>query len=157
YEDFIGSISQLKQPKLVLWEFYGNDFNDDYGLARLEGTNRTPPPPDPETAPPDSPFKQWLREHSIVYALIGSLVGTGNDPGVEMFVDPYRIQKDGLDLAFGQSYIRDSFDMTQTRNQEGETLSEAAILKTRQEVEANDGKFILILFPTKEQVYRSLA
>lgn len=23
----------LRQPRLVLWQFFGNDYNDDYGLA----------------------------------------------------------------------------------------------------------------------------
>ncbi|HVO42692.1 MAG TPA: hypothetical protein VMT34_08720 [Aggregatilineales bacterium] len=153
YQDFVSSITALKQPKLVLWEFYGNDFNDDYGLARLEGTNKIPPPADPSGQVPDTGFKLWLRQHSILYTLIGTM-RRGVDPGVEMFVDPYRVQANGIDIAFGQSYIRDAFNMAEPRNQEGEQLSYAAILATKATVEANGGKFIILLMPTKEEVYR---
>jgi hypothetical protein len=91
----------------------------------------------------------------MVYALIGALM-RGRDPGVEMFVDPYRVTVDNLDISFGQSYIRDSFDMTQERNLEGEMLSHHAILRTRATVEKNGGAFVIILMPTKEEVYRAL-
>jgi hypothetical protein len=156
YQDFIGSIDALKQPKWVLWEFYGNDFNDDYGLAQLEGTAKTPPPADNTATPaPDTGFKLWLREHSMIYALIGAMI-RGSNPGVDMFVDPYHVQAHGIDIAFGQSYIRDAFDMSQARNQEGEQLSYAAMLGTKATVESHGGKFIVLLFPTKEEVYRSL-
>ena len=73
-----------------------------------------------------------------------------------MFVDPYRVQVNGIDIAFGQSYIRDAFDVTAPRNQEGEQLTYQAILATKGMVESKGGKFIVLLMPTKEEVYRSI-
>jgi hypothetical protein len=158
YYDFVAKPElKLKQPGLVLWQFYGNDFNDDYGLALLNGTAKTPPQPSP-TAPslPQTPLARWLRANSAIYMLISTLA-RGRDPGVEKFVDPFRIATpQGLDLRFGQSYIRDAFNMGEPRNMEGETLSQAAILQTRDIVEKNGGKFVMILMPTKEEVYRSM-
>jgi hypothetical protein len=159
YYDFVAKPElKLKQPSLVIWQFYGNDFNDDYGLALLNGTAKTPPQPQPTAAPlPQTPLAQWLRANSALYMLISTLARDRDhrDPGVEKFVDPYIIgTPQGLRLAFGQSYIRDAFNMAEPRNVEGETLSQAAILHTRDIVEKNGGKFVMILMPTKEEVYR---
>jgi hypothetical protein len=122
----------------------------------LNGTAKTPPPanPGPISAPP-TPLQAWLRENSVLYTLLNAL-GRERDPGVDMFVDPYRVIVGKLDLSFGQSYIRESFDMTQARNLEGESLSHEAILKTRDLVEKNGGKFVIIVMPTKEETYRAI-
>ena len=157
YYDYVAKPElNLKQPKLVLWQFYGNDFNDDYGLALLNNTAKTPPIPAQDNRPlPQGAVAVWLRENSAVYLLISTLL-RGKDPGVDKFVDPYHVQQGGVDLWFGQSYIRDACDMTQARNQEGEALSQQAILKTRALVEKQGGKFIIVIIPSKEEVYRAL-
>jgi hypothetical protein len=157
YADFVAKPDlKLRQPQLVLWQFYGNDYNDDYGLADLNHTAQTPPPAiAARPLLPQTPLAIWLRQNSAVYVLVSTLV-RGRDPGVEQFVDPYRATPGSLDIAFGQSYIRDAFDMSEPRNQEGETLSRAAILQTRDTVEQNSGKFVVVIMPAKEEVYRSL-
>ncbi len=157
YYDFVAKPDlKLKQPRLVLWEFYGNDYNDDYGLAALDGTAKTPPLVQP-TPPPPAPgaVARWLRENSALYVIAGAML-RGKQPGVDEFVDPDHVTQNGLDLWFGQSYIRDAFDVSQARNLEGEKLSQQAILDTRNLVERNGGNFVLIVFPTKEEVYRPL-
>jgi len=156
YYDFVAKPDlKLRQPRLVLWEFYGNDFNDDYGLAALDGTAKTPPLP--QSAPPPAPgaVAKWLRENSALYVITGESL-RGKQAGVDEFVDPYHITPNGLDLWFGQSYIRDSFDLSQPRNLEGEKLTQQAILKTRDLVERNGGVFVLLVFPAKEEAYRFL-
>ncbi len=157
YADFVAKPDlKLRQPRLVLWQFYGNDYNDDYGLAELNHTAQAPPPTlAARPALPQTPLAIWLRQNSAVYMIVSALV-RGRDPGVEQFVDPYRATPDSLDIAFGQSYIRDAFDMSEPRNQEGETLSHAAILQTRETVERNGGRFVIVLMPAKEEVYRPL-
>ncbi|MFQ3536219.1 MAG: hypothetical protein SNJ58_10100 [Aggregatilineales bacterium] len=144
----------LKQPRLVLWQFFGNDYNDDYGLALLSGTARTPPLAD-LPAPVEAPFVAWLREYSAVFALLDAL-GRADDPQMVLFVDPYRVIDGQVDITFGRRYLAEALDMRQTRNHEGEQLSQAAILRTRALVEANGGRFVVILVPTKEEVYRHL-
>jgi hypothetical protein len=158
YFDFVAKPDlKLKQPKVVLWQFYGNDFNDDYGLAALNGTAQSPAGPVPVTRPlPQGAVAVWLRQNSVVYVMISTLL-RGTDPGVEQFVDPYHSTANGLNLWFGQSYVRDAFDLTQARNQEGEKLSQEAILRTQKLVEQNGGKFVMIVIPAKEETYRSLA
>lgn len=157
YFDFVAKPElKLQQPKVVIWQFYGNDFNDDYGLAVLNGTNRTPATA--QAAPPalsQGEFAVALRQQSALYALMGVMV-RGRDPGVEQFVDPHTIKKDGLELSFGQSYIRNAFDMTLARNQEGEQRSQRAILETRDLVQRNGGQFFMVVMPTKEEAYAEL-
>src|SRR5258708_198406 len=157
YYDFVAKPDlKLKQPRLVLWEFYGNDYNDDYGLAALDGTAKTPPAPVPQVRPlPQGELAVWLRENSAIYLIISSLL-RGKDAGVDMFVDPYHKQRDKLDLWFGQSYIREAFDMGQPRNVEGERLSHDAILQTRDTVEKNGGTFVVLLIATTAEAYRPL-
>jgi len=157
YYDFVAKPDlKLKQPRLVLWQFYGNDYNDDYGLAALGGTAKSPPAPAAQVRPlPQAALAVWLRENSAIYLILSTLV-RGKDAGVDKFVDPYHVQRDKLDLWFGQSYIRDAFDMSQPRNVEGEGLTHDAILQTRDTVEKNGGKFVILMIPTKEEVYRPL-
>ncbi|MCS6869911.1 MAG: hypothetical protein RML95_14995 [Anaerolineae bacterium] len=144
----------LRQPRLVLWQFFGNDYNDDYGLAVLNGTAQTPPILTSPAAP-ESPLVTWLRQYSAVFALLDALRRT-DDPQMTLFVDPYRASHGQIDITFGRRYLAEAFDMRQARNREGEQLSQAAILRTRSLVEANGGKFVVILMPTKEEVYRHL-
>ncbi len=162
YYDYVAKPDlKLKQPSLVLWQFYGNDYNDDYGLAVLDKTAKTPPKAVSAGAPlaqsplPQSPLAVWLRQNSAIYVIISALV-RGKDPGVEQFVDPYHVSAGPVDLWFGQSYIRGAFDMSEPRNLEGEALSYQAILQTRDLVEKNGGKLIIVVVPPKEEVYRAL-
>src|SRR5262249_47092040 len=98
YSDFVAKPElKLGQPKLVLWQFYGNDFNDDYGLALLNHTAKLPPPPKPETRPlPQGTLAIWLRENSAIYLILSTLV-RGKDPGIDQFVDPYHEQIGSVD------------------------------------------------------------
>ncbi len=144
----------LRQPRLVLWQFFGNDYNDDYGLALLNGTAQTPPPAAPPP-PPELPLMRWLKQYSALAALLDALA-RADDPQMTLFVDPYRVVDGQVDIAFGRRYLAEAFDMRQARNLEGERLSQAAIRRTRALVEENGGTFILILMPTKEEVYRHL-
>src|SRR5450432_121747 len=157
YYDFVAKPElRIKQPKLVLWQFYGNDYNDDYGLAQINGTAKTPPEPVPASRPlPQGALAVWLRANSALYVIASGLL-RGKDPGIDQFVDPFHVNKPGLDLWFGQSYIRNAFDMSQPRNLEGEMLSQQAIMQTRDLVEKNGGQFVVLVVPAKEEVYRSL-
>lgn len=155
YADFVANPALgLKQPSIVVWQFYGNDFNDDYGWLQLQG-EATSPPADTLPVPPPAGWQRWLAEQSAVVALITALT-RGSDPGAEQFVDPFRVVNGGVDIFFGQRYIRDSFDLSAPRNQEGAALSRREILDTKALVEKNGGQFVLLLMPTKEEVYRAL-
>lgn len=155
HERIFKTFAMPVKPPLVIWQFFGNDFNDDYGLAQLNGTAKTPPDTTLSTTLPSASALVWLREHSVVYALLSALLRRGANEGIDQFVDPYHISANKLDLWFGQSYIRKAFDMTNPRNLEGESITQQAILETRDLVQSYGGHFMLVLVPTKEEVYRS--
>jgi hypothetical protein len=146
----------LGQPKIVLWQFFGNDYNDDFGLALVNGTNQTLPPADSLTTNSTWRFAggldRWLAENSAVYALVTTMSRVGNAAG--LYVDPYHVQVGDAPLDFGQPYVFRAFDMSEARNLEGEQISHQAILDTRDIVEDNGGVFVVVLVPTKEEVYR---
>lgn len=145
----------LKQPSLVIWQFYGNDFNDDYGLAVLNGTNRVAPPSVAAPAPPDSGMVAWLKSYSAVFALIDAL-GRANEAQNRLFVDPYAVEKGAFRLAFGRPYLLESFNLNAERNQEGADLSQRAILAASEAVRANGGRFLIVIVPTKEEAYQTI-
>ncbi len=153
HERIFKAFAMPVKPPLVIWQFFGNDFNDDYGLAQLNGTAKTPPEPVQTPSQPNAPILVWLREHSAIYALISALLR--HNEGVDQFVDPYHVTADRLDLWFGQSYVQKAFDMTNPRNLEGEGYSQQAILETRDLVNGYGGHFLIVLMPTKEEVYRA--
>lgn len=156
FNDFVANPALgLKQPRLVLWQFYGNDFNDDYGLAALNGTATAEPAPAAPSIPPATGFRAWMLENLASYSLLDALTRPPAS-GVEMFLDPYRVINGKVDIQFGQRYIRDSFDLSLPRNLEGEQLSLHAILRTRAEVERNGGAFVVVIVPTKEEAYSKL-
>lgn len=155
YEAFVSNPElKLVQPKLVIWQFYGNDFNDDYGLALLNGSNTTPPEAD-EFAAQNVRSLSWLDEISALYALVHTLSTPESDQS-QLFVDRYRAAKDGVEISFGRRYTASANDMSRAINQEGERRTYAAIIRAKQIVEANGGRFVVILMPEKEMIYRNL-
>ena len=63
------------RPPLVIWQFFGNDFNDDYGLFRAIG--KIEPLDEDGTATSDdigepNELRSWLRGRSALYAVLES-------------------------------------------------------------------------------------
>jgi len=149
------------EPPLVIWQFFGNDFNDDYGLAVFRG--------DLEEAEPDNPAQdepsgmlEGLQRHSVLLAVIETLV-TGRFSGVpaaeQVFVKPYRVTY-GIEnehtLQFGGLYERQSLDMSRQANQIGLGLSRDALLAAQEMIAGWGGKLIVVIIPTREEVYAAL-
>jgi len=141
-------------PPLVVWQWYGNDANEDYGLARLRGEAQTPPDDDI----PSAPARSWLEENSAVVVLIRSLLGGSEHYAASLqFLDREWAQDGDLRLGFGRPYLWGAFDLARPQNQEGWALSQDAIRAAREQVEGYGGHLVIVLMPTKEQVYRHLA
>jgi hypothetical protein len=142
------------KPPLVIWQWFGNDANEDYGLALLRGETEVrstnPSPPIPKLS--------WLEENSAFYVLLQLLLG--GDKGFEaslQFHDPEYAEKGDVKLAFGQAYLWDAFDMSQPSNRDGWQRGQQAILEARDMVESYGGALVILLMPTKEQVYRDMS
>lgn len=158
-----GSVSHLRvlegfgmplQPPLVIWEWFGNDANEDYGLAKLrsetEVESLNPAPPIPK--------RSWLEKHSAFYVLLELYLGNESEFDASLqFHDPEYAEQGNVKLAFGQSYLWDAFDQSQPTNQYGWERSQAAMLTAREKVKSYGGTLLIVLMPTKEQVYREMS
>lgn len=142
------------KPPLVLWQWYGNDANEDYGLATLRGEttvkSTNPAPPVPEY--------NWWGNNSAVYMLLKLLLGDDDQFEASLqFLDRVRATEGDITLAFGRPYLWGAFDMSQPTNQYGWERSQQAIRDTCSMVQEYGGSLVIILMPTKEQVYREMS
>jgi hypothetical protein len=139
----------LGQPKLVILQFFGNDYYDDYRLSLLDGTNTLPPPLD---AVPPSRVHLWLRDASALFTLGEKMIFSGRD--FDLYTPKVKVRADGVNFDLGQEYIRQIMDMADPRNLEGALKTEAAILELRALVEKNGGKLVVFAMPLREVAYR---
>ncbi|NLX10476.1 MAG: hypothetical protein GXY36_12540 [Chloroflexi bacterium] len=142
------------QPPLVIWQWWGNDANEDYGLAALRGETevQSPHPPAPARAP------NWWDRNSAVYVLLKLFLGEEDEfEGSLQFLDRETATEGDLRLAFGRPYLWDAFDMAQPHNQYGWERTQQALIEAQGMVESYGGTLLVVLIPTKEQVYRELA
>jgi hypothetical protein len=155
------------EPRLVIWQWYGNDFNDDYGLARLgQAAGATKPKPayvEPDTKPqsvtldnPLSPVMRWLRVNSATWHVLSPALTSvqRTAAGQDLSLFPYQIHDGNIDFAYGNQYTRLSWDLSNPNNRQGFAITRQAILETRDKLALTHTPLIIVLIPTKEEVYR---
>ena len=137
------------EPQVVIWQWYGNDANDDYGFGLLRGEY------EPIDTPPDIESKPdfgWLACYSAVYALVRDQMWTsqhGTPPEWGQYVTVL-----GHDLRVGDEYNLYGFDLTRPANQHGWDQSIAALQEAASVVSEEMGvELLIVLIPTKEEVY----
>ena len=145
---------QPLHPPLVLWQFFGNDFNDDYGLAVFRG--------DIESLEPEAAQSTEPRGWSALYAVLETLI-TGRFSGVpdseSAFVKPYRATFGANNehvMLFGGAYELQAFDMSREQNQIGYELSQKAFEQAQLLVAEWDGELVVAIIPTREEVYANV-
>ena len=145
----------LYEPKLVVWQWYGNDYNEDYGMATSYMGLEPVEPPTPKPAPPpQSPFEEWLNANSAVYIIYNLFHSTEAEQYQHTrFVDPYHVQDEGLDIYFGRDATMTGHDVSLPRNEVGVELSQQAIRDARDLLDQAGIPLMLVLIPTKEEVY----
>lgn len=149
-------------PRLVIWQFFGNDFNDDYGLFSASGklTPLEEEKVEVQVVAEQSGLQRWLRGRSALYAVVESIVSGGQryrDPGAAQFDDRYSaILPSGEQLHFGQTYEARAMDMSREVNQAGYEISRAAFAAARELVSSWGGRLVVALVPTREEVYQSV-
>lgn len=155
-----GSVSHLRvldtfglayKPRIVLWQWWGNDSFEDTLLKAISD------PTGKHTLPAgvcdiSSPVDTALRLYSAVASILHNL-RCGYNPDT---VDPYHVQSGQVTLSFGSEWFRIPFDMTSKENQRGWPMTQNALLQARKLAEAHGAEFIVILIPTKEEVYQNL-
>jgi hypothetical protein len=150
----LGNFGVPLKPPLVLWQWFGNDANEDYGLAVLNGETEVKSVSDA----PSSPALNWWDKNSAVYVLLKLYLGPEKDFDASLqFLDSERVQKGDLTLDFGRPYLWGAFDVSLPQNVDGWTRSQQAFLEAQDQVVGYGGSLVILLMPTKEQVYRSLS
>ena len=148
------------KPRLVLWQFFGNDFNEEYGFAVARGAiqaskdaNRLEPPP----APDEGMLLGWLRDHSLAFALLDVAL-FNNDWAYlsefqRLYDEQYQAKIGPETLHFGQHYELQVMNTDDPRNQAGMAYTLAALLEARELVEGWGGHLAVLIVPTRELVY----
>ncbi len=148
-------------PPRVIWQFFGNDFNDDYGLARLrDEVGELDKPPKAQIDAPA--LGGWLRQHSAAFAVLETLlVGRylGMPASEAPFVKPYAVTfgtQGQHVLRFGGLYEQGALDMTRPANQYGVTRTREALQTAQTLIGSWGGRLDVVLIPTREEVYAHL-
>jgi hypothetical protein len=153
-------------PPLVIWQFFGNDFNDDYGLMlsrdeieQLDGDVLANAEGNAQTVEADG-IDGWLRTNSAAFAILEvTLTGRrgGIDPSDHEFNERYEIMLDnGQLLGFGQPYEPLALDMERPANQAGYDASRDSFQKAIDLTQSWDGEMVILVIPTREEVYESV-
>jgi hypothetical protein len=151
------------EPRIVIWQWYGNDFNDDYGQIMSEHPT-SPPKSNQATGDPgttdnnrQSPISKWLIQNSTVYRVVASMVSTPqpDQTDLALFQSPYQVTEGNLNFAYGSHYSRLAYDLANPNNQQGFAATRQAILKARDVLAATHSRLVIVLIPTKEEVYRA--
>lgn len=149
------------KPPLVIWQFFGNDFNDDYGLAvfrhDIEPIESDTPPPHQKS------FYETLRDKSALVGVFDTLyygrIMAGVPDSDLIFVKPYRAtygKNNEHVLQFGGGYELQALDMSREVNQMGYSYSKEAFQQAQELVATWGGKLVVVIIPTREEVYRSI-
>ncbi len=153
-------------PPLVIWQFFGNDFNDDYGLLSYRDEVETL---DGDVLVSEEENQQdidntgldgWLRNNSVAFAILEiAITGTrgGVDLNAHQFAERYEvILENGDVLGFGQPYEPVALDMERPANQVGYDESRKSFQKGLELTNSWDGQMVVVIIPTREEVYESL-
>lgn len=146
-------------PPLVIWQFFGNDFNDDYGLAVL----REEIPAAASSAilserAPDA--GDWLRRNSVLVAMVETALRgryLGLPDSEALFDKPYPVRigdSPQAVLRVGGQYEQNALDMSRPENQLGLAMTRTALQTAAALVETWDGQLVVVIIPTREEVYR---
>ncbi|MEM9772976.1 MAG: hypothetical protein AAF902_00240 [Chloroflexota bacterium] len=150
HQNVLNTFGLPHDPQLVIWQWYGNDFNDDYGFTTLYGENAE------ERKGEDSVPPGWLRRNSavasIVHAISQSRQGSQQ---FTRFIDPYMVNIGNENIWFGRPYIQEAFSLQEAKNQQGFALSQKAILDTQTRLASKGVELVVLLIPSKEEVYET--
>lgn len=150
--DFGVPLLETNPEPLIIWQFFGNDFNDDYGLAVFRD--------EIEAIESDSAGDTEVRQWSALIAVAQTLF-TGQFVGVPdseaLFVKPYRATYgDGNVLQFGGEYEQSAFDMSRELNQIGYAYSVEAFESAQDIASSLNANLVIVIIPTREEVYRDI-
>lgn len=140
------------KPKVVLWQWYGNDNNEDYGFAYPRQ-----PGDDPAPKPLFKIQNEWLPSNLVLFKLLDIFMNPGRS-GRESYqsqADTHLIEIKGEPLFFGRSYSYTTADFSDKKNRLGQAAGFEALLDARDLLLAEGIELIVFPVPFKEEVYRT--
>lgn len=150
HQNVLNTFGLPHSPKLVIWQWYGNDFNDDYGFTTQYGEGAI------EVKGGDEKPPGRLRRNSAVASIIHAIAQSRQgSQQYSRFRDPYFAPIGEETIWFGRSYMREAFSLNETKNREGVDLSQQAILDVQARLQAEGIDLMIVLMPTKEEVYQT--
>lgn len=137
--------AQLK-PRIVLASVFANDFSDNLDFAEwLKSGSQNFWEWRADRERPGALFR-WLVDHSKIVRLVDS---ASRSRGRHI----YQVKRDRLDLVFQPWWVEPLSDARKEDRAAGWALMRDAFLDMRTSAEAMGAKLVLVLIPTKEEVY----
>lgn len=150
HQNVLNTFGLPHNPQVVIWQWYGNDFNDDYGFTTLYGENAA------ERKGSDSIPPGWLRRNSAVASLVHAISQSRQgSQQFTRFIDPHVTNIGSDNIWFGRPYIQEAFSLQEPKNQQGFELTQQAILETQARLKNEGIEFVILIIPTKEEVYET--
>ena len=123
------------KPKIVFYTLYTNDLEDCVRFEQwLNGHRRK------------MSIKRYLRQNSITYNLFSKLTGLRKSKS-------RYIEVPDLGVMLIPRKLNDPYDLGKTKYSSGWTLAARQIEKAYEYSKRIDAKFVLLYFPSKEEVY----
>lgn len=148
-------------PPLVIWQAFGNDFNDDYGLAVFR--DEIEPVDDADAEPADAGgIGDWLLRNSALVAVTHAALNgtyTAVPAGERIHAKPYSVSfgdENEHIMQFGSQYEQQAMDMSREANQIGLARSREAFEQAQTLIAEWEGELAVVIIPTREEVYAHL-
>ncbi len=141
-----GTYAVPLEPKVVVWQWYGNDYKDDYDHARIRGEVELlgGPPPLSDAVPDYGKF----AEYSAVYRLLRDWLDRTDENTADKEVVT---TINGREVLFNKRL--GSHDLRYEMVQYGWDRTRTSIEETQAIVDDIGAELVIVLIPTKEEVY----
>ena len=148
HRNILGAYGPPMEPQVVIWQWFGNDFEDDYDFAMLRGEID-----DPLSGPPVSgeaaPNYGKLADYSAVYRWARDWIEKKiNPPAKAKDLSP---TVNGREIAVSDSQY--SHDLKYKTVQYGWDETLRAFEESQSIVEDMSAELVILLFPTKEETF----
>jgi hypothetical protein len=147
HRNVLGVYGPPMEPQIVLWQWYGNDFQDDYDYAVIRGEIEKPLNGPPPAAPPPNYGK--LAEYSTVYTWLRDWI--------DKKINPLKTTKDLTPVVNGREIsVADtlySHELKYKTVQYGWNETIRAFEEGQDIVQDMNAQMVIILIPTKEETF----
>jgi hypothetical protein len=147
HRNILGLYGPPMEPKIVLWQWYGNDYKDDYDFAVIRGEIEKPLSAPPPNEPPPDYGK--LAEYSTVYVWLRDWIDQKDDASED--AKDLSANVNGRKIAVADSLYSHDFKYESVQYGWDETLR--AFEESQAIVQDMNADMVIILVPTKEESY----